>query len=777
MATGNVTVRLNLNSTGYSAGMAAAQKSMQSFTASSQAMGHATVSSAMAASAAIRVVEGNVTNNIRAAERFIATIPGVGRALQLAFPVVGAIAFAGVIGELVKRVVEFIDKANKMPVALQNGFRAMNISAETSIDSLNLSTAKMQEQIALLSGKRPNTLAADLADAALAADKLATALDGDNQKIKQLLSEQHLGAIGAMFTNTAGTAVVEGSVNSFDQQLADASAKYQHAVRTNDPSAAARLKDLDDKRAAAQAWVQQQTALRSKAAGPSQQDNLAILSGFGNVLADQQDMEGAEKNNKAAAAKLRELEEAKKFAELSKKAQQDLLKQDEEEEKRKNAFNKLTINEEIQFWTDRIGAFTRGGDQYITVQDKIYDLIAKRPSLFSENKKNQAEVGKSQVEGNDILGRAQQSLITGPAIEQQERMAEAAKKYNEIVAQGDEIQRKSATAFAEISISTALAQGSISNLGAAQALSAVHAHDHADALELVNKALQEQIRLISEQPDSKMSPQEKAAATARAQDEAGNQTNAINGAYARVQAQDQASISGDTISGAVKNALGEMVQSFTDMAANLKNVIPRTIEGLNDDIAKLTTGQGRKGDFGRTFKQAGEGLVKTGLQGAEGGILSLLTHGKLGPKRDGSAEAAALWVQIANAGTGAPSSVSTSSPARSAAVGLASLIPGGSFIQPFISSLLPHFAGGGDVMANHPSIIGENGPELFTPSSAGTITPNSALGGGGTHFHIDARGATDPSAVNSAIMRAAPHIIAASMQTQHAAAKRSPRGR
>jgi phage-related minor tail protein len=29
-------------------------------------------------------------------------------------------------------------------------------------------------------------------------------------------------------------------------------------------------------------------------------------------------------------------------------------------------------------------------------------------------------------------------------------------------------------------------------------------------------------------------------------------------------------------------------------------------------------------------------------------------------------------------------------------------------------------------------LVGEQGPELFTPSSAGNITPNHALGGGGT---------------------------------------------
>lgn len=38
-------------------------------------------------------------------------------------------------------------------------------------------------------------------------------------------------------------------------------------------------------------------------------------------------------------------------------------------------------------------------------------------------------------------------------------------------------------------------------------------------------------------------------------------------------------------------------------------------------------------------------------------------------------------------------------------------------------------AGGGDVMGGGTYLVGENGPEMFTPRTTGTITPNSALGG------------------------------------------------
>lgn len=54
-------------------------------------------------------------------------------------------------------------------------------------------------------------------------------------------------------------------------------------------------------------------------------------------------------------------------------------------------------------------------------------------------------------------------------------------------------------------------------------------------------------------------------------------------------------------------------------------------------------------------------------------------------------------------------------------------------------------AGGGPVSSGSTYLVGENGPELFTPGSSGGITPNGA--GGDLHVNIDATGA-DPAALN-----------------------------
>ena len=72
-----------------------------------------------------------------------------------------------------------------------------------------------------------------------------------------------------------------------------------------------------------------------------------------------------------------------------------------------------------------------------------------------------------------------------------------------------------------------------------------------------------------------------------------------------------------------------------------------------------------------------------------------------------------------------------------------------------IASKLNPFGGGrasgGSVMGGTSYLVGERGAELFTPSSNGTITPNSALGGGNT-YNITVNGALDGESVSRQII-------------------------
>jgi hypothetical protein len=61
-------------------------------------------------------------------------------------------------------------------------------------------------------------------------------------------------------------------------------------------------------------------------------------------------------------------------------------------------------------------------------------------------------------------------------------------------------------------------------------------------------------------------------------------------------------------------------------------------------------------------------------------------------------------------------------------------------------------AAGGPVIGGTSYIVGERGPELFTPSSSGMITPNNRLGSGGSTININVTGAIDPEGTARSII-------------------------
>lgn len=77
-------------------------------------------------------------------------------------------------------------------------------------------------------------------------------------------------------------------------------------------------------------------------------------------------------------------------------------------------------------------------------------------------------------------------------------------------------------------------------------------------------------------------------------------------------------------------------------------------------------------------------------------------------------------------------------------------------------------ANGGQVNAGRTYLVGERGPELFSPATNGQIVANDNMRGGGMVINVDARGASDPEAVRQqverGILEAAPAIVAAAQQ-------------
>jgi hypothetical protein len=170
---------------------------------------HGSVTGVQAVSGALRVMEGNVTNNLRAAERWAASLPGVANALKVAFPAVGAIAFAGVLSELGGKVHNFFKEVQEAPAKINDAFRALNEPLRTTNDQLQLANDRLENDIAKLEGKRQNNLKVALDEARVAADQLADSLDKSLGGLTKLLQEQSISK-----WRTLGTALVPGMKTS-----------------------------------------------------------------------------------------------------------------------------------------------------------------------------------------------------------------------------------------------------------------------------------------------------------------------------------------------------------------------------------------------------------------------------------------------------------------------------------------------------------------------------------------------------------------------------------
>ena len=71
---------------------------------------------------------------------------------------------------------------------------------------------------------------------------------------------------------------------------------------------------------------------------------------------------------------------------------------------------------------------------------------------------------------------------------------------------------------------------------------------------------------------------------------------------------------------------------------------------------------------------------------------------------------------------------------------------------PFVVGKLAGRASGGPVTGGTSYIVGERGPELFTPNASGMITPNNRLGGGNTTINLNVTGAIDPEGTARSII-------------------------
>lgn len=177
---GTIVISLSAGTAQFMADMDRAQAKIKDF-------GSHSVSNTQAAGAAIREVMGG--SNVRAVEQFASKVLGLGPLLQAIFPVVGAAAFAGLLGEIGSKAYEFFRTMDEAGKKTAQSFRELNQPIRLANDELEVANDRLEIEIAKLSGQHTNTLKLMLDEAVAASDKLAISLEKDLSGLNKLLSQ------------------------------------------------------------------------------------------------------------------------------------------------------------------------------------------------------------------------------------------------------------------------------------------------------------------------------------------------------------------------------------------------------------------------------------------------------------------------------------------------------------------------------------------------------------------------------------------------------------
>jgi len=202
-----------------------------------------------------------------------------------------------------------------------------------------------------------------------------------------------------------------------------------------------------------------------------------------------------------------------------------------------------------------------------------------------------------------------------------------------------------------------------------------------------------------------------------------------------------------TWTGMVDSVFDELIKKSQSTQDQLKTIALKLVDDLNTQLAKGMTSNGKM-DFHAAFASAAQSAAKSSLEKAEGLGLKALGLGskdKLGTKGN------PMIVKMADAAAGEVGKVGKGLMGMLNDSDWASSLFGGKLFGS--NSFFGGHALGGPAMAGLPIPVGELGPETFTPSTPGYITPHNQVSSGGPSIgYIDARG-TDPVQTQMAVTR------------------------
>jgi len=762
----------------FSAVVADANRQLNKLGVGAKDVGKHTVSSMQAASGAIRLFEGDVTRNVRAVERFITTIPGVGKALQIAFPVVGALALGGVIVRVGEQIVDFFKNIDARSRQARESMREATGGLQLANDELLVANDRLRDSIAKIEGKPRNGIKDAIDESVVAADKLGQKLDENLKKMGEALKLsftsvlQNLGGASPTkdlqkrwedLTNRMELTTAAGNLKLHDMRSSGAGKdailsaqgdleKNLEAIYAEGRTVAAEA--LKRAMASQQAQASGDRSQRGIEAG-DQSHRIQVASGMLSFFNAQSDYLGLENENQQLSEKNKTLTNRRETdAERMKMLEKDLERLKEKAAKSGREFD---IEDEQKYW-EKLANTIKGGSDLV-------DEVNKRALNAWE------EAGRKKMQA--LLRDAREGgLLEHPMTPDQES-DELNRNFVEGQRQDREGQHHSQEEAAKAF------ENAVQNLKVFESIQEanIRALSSAGLLTPHQAALQTQ-QIHGETFDKwlhmagELSQRFPEMATPGAAGEMRQQ--GVQGV------QDQFAVNMTSASGKTIRALSELTDSFTDLSSNITHVFLQALGQFNDELVKLMTG-----DKHASFRQVGvsffSGVSKSMLQNVEGMALRGLGVGA--KKGDG------YHVYVDNMPGGGAGGVSPKGLLKSGGKGLLGMMNDSNFFSGLFGGRLfgagglfgGAFAEGGSIPSGVASLVGERGPELFVPSTPGHIVSNSKLDGMGgvtNHYHIDAKG-TDPALVAEhtahAIRIATQHGAAAGARAVMEKSRRTPR--
>jgi len=736
---------------------------------------------------ALRELEGNLANNTRGVARFLAQTLHLGPVLSAAFPVIGGIAFAGMVVELGNKVADFFKKVQQGPEKMADAFRGVNGPLRQTNDELRVTNARLDVDIAKLEHKPQNTLALALAEAKAAADKLGESLEKTLKDIDRVFKEQNIGWTDKIFAGTAGTS-----------DLQEMNTRLRHsigAVEDNDAISAtekrtrvtnllnAALKELHDREGLASISLPSVAGAAIGLSGLKLEDQgarLEAIRAMRQSYSGELEHVGLEGSNEAKIAQKEALEAN---AEAARKYREELKRLQEELDKVNEA--KLSglarVGEEERAETYRLQQNSQLNAKTAAIVREIYDT--KRIDVYVETiNKLGHETGEARKEWERLSVESHKAIGAEFAKEIEagtKALEEHAKEVTKLAEEYQKLTQEAGAQSLQHRVAMVTAGGDHGNpLGVLAQQQAMQRQDIEDryenSLKLAKDTLTGADLLLAKANLLK----ERGIELTQLQNQLEEKTAEIR-----------------------QKGVKDFFQDMQGRAQTAGNIFYESmhqgLDRVSDEFAKFLTGQ--KTSFGKMFQSLGEEMLKNSIKsGLQRGL------GELGKVFGVHGQSADNWasnphhVIVDNmTGTGvAVGSPEAGLPSAASALsngGLSGAVSGavsglGGFLKGLFasggtsvtSSFIPAMAGGGTLDTGQSAWVGDGGePELFTAGTPGTVTPAHKLSGDNHYYTIDARGAAlgSEARIARAIDMAHKSAVSTGVQASAERAKRTPGGK